>query len=71
MTMSQCRKCKNSNPQCRQSFVLYYLALQSITTLANDGNMDSKFFKERENQREYTFDIKCSHYEPKEENNGD
>ena len=71
MTMSQCKKCKNSNPQCRQSLVLYYMALQTVTTLANDGNMDSKFFKERENQREYTFDIKCSHYEPKEENNGD
>ena len=71
MTMSQCKKCKNSNPQCRQSLVLYYMALQTVTTLANDGNMDSKFFKERENQREYTFDIKCSDYEPKEGNNGD
>lgn len=70
MTMSQCINCKNSNPQCRQSFVLYYMTLQSVTSIANDGNMDSRFFKERKDQREYTFDVKCSHYEPKEENNG-
>jgi hypothetical protein len=46
------------------------MSLQNITEMVNDGNRDSKFFKERENKREYSFDIKCSHYEPKEENNG-
>ena len=68
MTMTQCTKCKNSNPQCRLSFVLYYESLNSITAIANNGNRSSRFFKE--NPREYTFDIKCSHYEPKENVNG-
>ena len=64
MTMTQCRKCKNSNPQCRQSFVLYFLALNAVNELARDANQDSKFFKN--DPREYSFDVQCSHFEPKE-----
>lgn len=60
MIVEQCLNCKNSNPQCRQSFALYSIALLAITGLVNDGNKDSKFF--RENQREYNFDIKCNKY---------
>lgn len=67
MVMQQCLKCKNSNPQCRQSFVVYYGALNMITELVNDGNRDSKFFKEKENQRHYDFIINCSHFIPKED----
>ena len=70
MQMTQCMKCKNANVQCKQSFVMYYSALQSITILVNDGNRDSRFFKD--NPRTYDFvDIKCSHFEPKEESNKD
>ena len=60
MVVEQCLNCKNSNPQCRQSFALYSIALLAITGLVNDGNKDSKFF--RENQRKYDFDIKCNKY---------
>ena len=60
MVVKQCLNCKNSNPQCRQSFVLYLRTLLAITDMVNDGNKDSKFFKE--NQREYNFDIKCNKY---------
>lgn len=49
---------------------MYYSALCSITNLVNDGNRDSKFFKD--NPRTYDFvDIKCSHFEPREESNKD
>ena len=71
MTMTQCIKCKNSNPKCRESFMLYYSALSVISQLADCGNRDSKFFKDKEDKRCYSFNVKCSHYEPKEENNGD
>ena len=67
MTMTQCIKCKNSNPQCRESFVLYYCALSAVNELAMDANRDSRFFKD--NPREYSFEIKCSHFEPKGVNN--
>lgn len=67
MTMTQCMKCKNSNPQCRQSFVLYYCALNAITELTMDANHDSRFFKD--DPRRYSFEIKCSHFEPKGVNN--
>lgn len=49
---------------------MYYNALWSITNLVNDGNRDSKFFKD--NPRTYDFvDIKCSHFEPREVSNKD
>ena len=49
---------------------MYYSALCSITNLVNDGNRDSRFFKD--NPRTYDFvDIKCSHFEPREESNKD
>lgn len=67
MTMIQCMKCKNTNPQCRQSFVLYYSALCAITEAVNDGNRDSRYFQ-KDNTRRYGFiDVKCSHFEPKGE----
>lgn len=64
MVMTQCIKCKNSNPQCRESFVYYFSALNAITQLVNDGNRDSRFFKE--NPRFYDFEIKCTQFEAKE-----
>lgn len=67
MVMVQCTKCKNSNPQCRENFVLYFSAVNMATQLANNANENSRFFKEKENQRHYTFEVKCSHFEPKEE----
>lgn len=51
--------------------MLYYSALSVISQLADCGNRDSKFFKDKEDKRCYNFDVKCSHYEPKEENDGD
>ena len=49
---------------------MYYSALQLITDLVNDGNRDSRFFKD--NPRTYDFvDIKCSHFEPREVSNKD
>lgn len=62
MVMQQCLHCKNTNAQCRQSFVLYYMALKNTTELANDGNRDSKFFKDKSNKREFNFDVYCSKY---------
>lgn len=47
MVMEQCLKCKNSNPQCQQSFVLYYNALNTATQMVNDGNKDSRFFQKK------------------------
>lgn len=70
MVVKQCIYCENSNPQCKQSFVLYLGALNTITQLVNDGNKDSKFFKDKEKQRYYDFEIKCSHFVPKEGYNG-
>lgn len=66
MVVEQCLRCKNSNPQCRQSFILYFCALNTATQMVNDGNKDSKFFPKEEQKREYDFEIKCSHYEEKE-----
>lgn len=68
MVMTQCLHCKNSNPQCRESFVIYYESLNCITQLVNDGNRDSRFFKKDFSVREYGFDIKCSKYEEVEKN---
>ena len=67
MVMEQCLRCKNSNPQCKESFVLYFRAMNVIAQLANDGNEDSKFFKEKEDKRYFTFEVNCSHFKPKEE----
>ena len=63
MVVEQCVNCKHSNPQCRQSFVLYLKTLLAITDLVNDGNKDSKFFKEKEDKREYSFNIECNKFE--------
>lgn len=65
MVVKQCLNCKNTNAQCRQSFVLYSLSLANITDLVNDGNRDSRFFNDS-NKRHYDYEIKCSHFEPKE-----
>lgn len=70
MVMKQCLYCKNTNAQCRQSFVMYNMALFNITELVNDGNRDSRFFNDRNKQRRYDYEIKCSHFEPKEGYNG-
>lgn len=63
MVMEQCTHCKNSNPQCRQSFVLYNQALYSVTKVVNNGNQKNKFFKEKEDKREYGFNIECNKFE--------
>lgn len=68
MQMTQCMKCKNAKVLCKQSFVMYYGTLCSITNLVNILNKENRFFKD--NPRTYDFvDIKCSHFEPKEESN--
>lgn len=69
MVVKQCINCKNSNPQCRKNFTLYLGAVNAITSISNDSNYNNHvFFKNKEEKRFFDFELKCSHYIPKENN---